>query len=765
MTTPDHEIPRSDPANDQDLASAPGRRAIWRAATLRMVLPAILTVALFAATVFVVALPAFEHHLRSTRRETARNVVQSAVSLLASYERQVARGDLTLEQAQRRARERLRQIRYGAEGKQYYWITDLQPVVVMHPYLTEIEGTDILDMPDAQGRPLIYSFLDVVDNPRQGGYVAYRWQRHDEAGPREDKISYVQLYEPWGWIVGSGVYVDDVEARIADMSDTLTVISLTILVVILGLTGFMVVSAARQETRRLDAERSRRARERDIATILDALQDAVVAVDATGTIVRLNPVAERLLDAREPGTTGRHLDTAFALTELDGRPITDLFARLFGTENAEAPLQAQLVAEPGSPRTLQISASRIDGAPGGGVIVMHDRTDEVTLRNQLFQAQKLEAVGQLAGGVAHDFNNLLTSILGNAELLADRLADDEEARSSAEEIMVASGRAADLTGQLLAFSRKGKFQVAAVDLNALAEEVARLLSRSIDKRIELQTVLSADGAVVEGDPSQLHHALLNLGLNARDAMPDGGTLTISTRNVHLDDQDRRLRGTGRPAGPYVELAVADTGWGMTEEVRSRIFEPFFTTKGPGEGTGLGLASVYGCVINHGGILDVATVAGDGSTFTILLPRTARALDQRDRPAQPAVSGEGRIMIVDDEEVVRALAERALARYGYEVISCEDGIEAIERLRKEREEIDLVILDLVMPRLSGEQTFDELRRLDPGVPILIASGFTQDAAVQGLIHRGAAGFLAKPFQLAHLARTVDQTIRQHARPEA
>jgi PAS domain S-box-containing protein len=866
----------------------------WRATALRTVVPALLTLGLFVAMVFIIALPAFEKHLISTQRETARNLVETAITLLASYDRQVGDGELTRDEAQARAMERLRTLRYGPEGRDYFWINDLQPVVLMHPYMNEIEGSDIFYIPDAEGRPLLLAFLEIVRSPEQGGFCYYQWQDREQRTEPEDKVSYVELYEPWGWIVGTGVYLDDVKTAVARMTRTLTSASLLILLAITILALFVVFTSVRREILRLSAEQAVREREQtmqavldntvqfmgllspegrvlhvnrtalsfidaeeqeiqgalfwdtpwwahstalqatlrniveacakerrrishsatnsapdgtmididfslspildeqgrvtqivaegrdvtainranqalrkseeELATILDSIQDGVVAVDAEGRILRLNPVAERLVGDAGSGCVGRLLDESLHLLDPAGRPIADLCSRCLHTEKTRQPLQARLEDAAGELSTVEITAATIpgpDGSPAGGVIVLRDRTEEILLRQQLDQAQKLEAIGQLAGGVAHDFNNLLTGILGNAQLLHERSAAGSPEGQPTREIIDAATRAADLTRQLLAFSRKGKFQNAPVDTHDLVAQVSGLLARSIDKRIQLQSDFAADRPFVEGDSTQLYNALLNLGLNARDAMPEGGTLRIGTHNVTLAASDPRLRGTDHSPGDYLALTVADTGIGMDEETRRRIFEPFFTTKPLGQGTGLGLAGVYGCVVNHDGLIEVVSTPAEGSVFTILLPVSAQPAPVVEAPRPLTADGEGRILVIEDEEAVRTFAGRALERFGYEAILCADGIEATAYYQEHADEVDLVILDLIMPRLSGEETFARLRQISEDVPILIASGFSQDQAVTDLIQQGAAGFLAKPYPLEQLSQTVGRHMR---RPE-
>jgi len=378
----------------------------------------------------------------------------------------------------------------------------------------------------------------------------------------------------------------------------------------------------------------------------------------------------------------------------------------------------------------------------------------IELESQLRHSTKMEAIGQLAGGIAHDFNNILTAIRGNAQLITMSTDEESEIAAMAEQISTASTRAADLTSQLLAFARKRKLQVSLVDMHQCVEEVLKLLRHSIDKRISLQTDLRADPPTVHGDSAQLQNALLNLALNARDAMPEGGTLRFTSRTIRMESTDASKWQSQHREGDYVEIAVSDTGLGMSPEVRERIFDPFFTTKEVGKGTGLGLAGVYGCVQSHNGLIRVESTPDEGSTFYVALPLTTEKPAQKPSPARAdLLPGTGRVMLVDDEEIVRNFAQRVLESQGYDVIPLADGAEAVDYFRQKHLTVDLVILDMVMPRMDGPTTLRKLRKIDPSVRVLLASGFSKDEVASGLLREGANGFLGKPFSVEELCQAV------------
>jgi two-component system cell cycle sensor histidine kinase/response regulator CckA len=371
---------------------------------------------------------------------------------------------------------------------------------------------------------------------------------------------------------------------------------------------------------------------------------------------------------------------------------------------------------------------------------------------QLVQAQKMEAIGTLAGGIAHDFNNLLTSIGGFTELLLREAPEGSQQYGDLHQIKVATERAAALTRQLLLFTRQEKGERRPTQLNSVVEETRDLLERSIPKEITIELHLEPELWAVEADPSQVSQVLMNLCVNARDAMPDGGTLTLETRNVTLGAEGALAILTAQ-SGRYVRLSVSDTGCGMSPEVQARLFEPFFTTKEVGRGTGLGLAVVYGIVRGHEGFITVYSEEGEGSTFRVYLPAIALAVEESEVKVSELPTGTEVILLVDDEETVRKLGQRILKHCGYTVLMAEDGFQALGVYKAHRGEIALVVLDVVMPQMGGWECLRQLRQLDPQVRVLISTGYTANSSAQEMVSEGALGVVEKPFLLQDFATAV------------
>jgi len=392
------------------------------------------------------------------------------------------------------------------------------------------------------------------------------------------------------------------------------------------------------------------------------------------------------------------------------------------------------------------------------------RATEEALRKseeELRHSQKMEAVGRLAGGVAHDFNNLLTAIIGYAELIATRTSSNSLAKQNAELIRKAGEQAAALTRQLLAFSRKQILQPKVIDLNALVVEMERLLRRVIGERFDLQSHPKAENGRVKADPSQLEQVVLNLGVNARDAMPRGGKLIIRTENVILDRAAASQISASLNAGEYVVLSVTDTGAGMDEETMSHIFEPFFTTKGPGKGTGLGLATVYGIVRQTGGGISVESELGKGSTFRIYLPVESAPVDFTRTPLAPIEKSDNfeTVLVVEDEDIVRELVCEVLEQQGYNVICARDGVEALEVAADFDGDIHLLVTDVIMPHMNGHELASKLAAARPDMKILYVSGYSDtDIGDHGVLDPRHE-LLQKPFTPQTLARKIRDVIRE------
>jgi two-component system cell cycle sensor histidine kinase/response regulator CckA len=401
------------------------------------------------------------------------------------------------------------------------------------------------------------------------------------------------------------------------------------------------------------------------------------------------------------------------------------------------------------------------GEPRFVATVSRDMSERLALEQKLRQAQKFEAVGQLAGGIAHDFNNVIGAILGWAEL-GDQQAGSGNAQLAAyfKKIHSQCDRVAALVRQLLAFSRRQILEPRNLSLNQTIQDVLNLLDKVIGKDVEIKTVLAGDLLGVRADPTQVEQVLMNLCLNSRDAMPKGGRLTIETRNVEFSDEDCRET-VGLQVGRFAELRVVDTGLGMDAAVRERIFEPFFTTKGTGKGTGLGLATVYGIVKQHGGFVLVESELGQGSTFSVFLPINVSAQKGEIRPPvieeAPCRGGAETVLIAEDHEGIREVAHATLKNKGYRVLLAHDGQEAIDVFAANQDSISLVILDVIMPRRSGPQVYEAIKALKPGVFVLFATGYSNEAAALAeIVERGAA-VLRKPYSPALLCRRVREVL--------
>ncbi len=518
-----------------------------------------------------------------------------------------------------------------------------------------------------------------------------------------------------------------------------------------------------------------REQEANLRITLDSIADAVFVLSADGTVTNLNPGACQLLGLEPSQVLGSPLGNHCKLL-FEGRESLDELLKVTLAKRERHAAGGPYAFEPqgARARTVTARATRLSleqdetrGLAEGVVLVLRDVTEEQDLQARLRQAQKMEAVGQLAGGIAHDFNNVLASILGIAELLSLRHRNQPEIVESTSIIVDAASRAAGLVRQLLTFSRKNPPQVIPLSIHETVMSTVQLLRRSLDPRILVETQLASRLTAVRGDPSQLQSALLNLAVNARDAMPQGGTLRFLTREVLLDEFEHRRYPECSGPGAYIEVVVEDTGEGIAPETLTRVFEPFFTTKEPGKGTGLGLASVYGTARTHGGFVTADSALGEGSRFSIYLPaldapsvapsaaRAIKLVEPRERSASvdPQL-----VLIVDDDPLVLRLVEESMRHLGYPTLAFSDGNLAITACREGADRFSLVILDMVMPAPGGDEVFRAIHRLAPDLPVVLLSGYARSELVSDLLREGARGYLAKPFHVSELA----ELVHEHAR---
>ncbi len=516
-----------------------------------------------------------------------------------------------------------------------------------------------------------------------------------------------------------------------------------------------VIVMGQDITEQVRAERTLHRNQQWYRQIVEALQEGIWLIDAHARTWYVNERMAELL--------------GYCRQEMVGRPLYDFLdekAQIVARRNVERRFEGvttrtdfRFRRKDGSALWAIVSVKPLYNEAGrfiGALKVIVDVTQRRQLEQQLQQAQKMEAIGRLAGGVAHDFNNIITVITGYSDLLLRSLEETSPLRRIVEEMKRAGERAALLTSQLLTFSRKQAIEPRLLDVNAVIADAERMLRRLIGEDIQLLTRLNPETGAVRADPGQLQQVLINLVVNARDAMPQGGTLTIETDPIELDAASAHRYLTLRP-GPYVKITVSDTGCGMDADTMAHIFEPFFTTKGPEKGTGLGLATVYGIVTHSGGHISVTSEVGRGTTFTIYLPRVVPE-PQREAPSSgSALGGTETVLVAEDEPTVRHLIGEILRHKGYTVLEASNGIEALEMARRYSGPIHLLLTDVVMPQMNGNDLARWLQSERPKTKVLLMSGYSSHATVGDNLVRSSLPFLSKPFHPQELVARVRQIL--------
>ena len=485
------------------------------------------------------------------------------------------------------------------------------------------------------------------------------------------------------------------------------------------------------------------------ALVCRSMEEALMICTCEGVVIDMNPAAEKTFGWTREELVGKTAETINPPEEAK-KIIADInrTLRQKGVWRGEIPL----VTKSGERRTLSTVISCLRDKSGkwiGNIGINRDITERKRLEEQLRHAQKMEALGTLAGGIAHDFNNILAGIMGYAAITRRRFPEEFQVTEDMEAIERLSWRGADLTKALLAFARKGKCRPKVLKISSIINDVLKVIEETAGKGIYIKKDLSRAVSNVFGDEGQLHQVVMNLCINACEAMHGGGTLTVETGVAGIDDRFLALYPRLKK-GNYVSVRFSDTGVGMDEETREHIFEPFFTTKAEKSGTGLGLSMVIGIVEGHGGWIEVESEPGKGSVFTVYLPGTEEAIEETQAKAAGAMRGGETILLVDDEADFRYGTGRWLEELGYKVIEAASGDEALEVLGGKRDEIDLVLLDMIMKGISGVETFQRMREIVPGLPIIICSGYSVDAATRQLLKKGACDFLQKPFDSNGLA---------------
>ncbi len=511
---------------------------------------------------------------------------------------------------------------------------------------------------------------------------------------------------------------------------------------------------ARDVTDRVMAGRSIKEREQRIQAILEASPNPLVVYDPDGNLIYLNPAFTSIFGWTQEELQGKKVP--FVPEDQIDRTAQRI-KELYSTGESGT-LETRRLTKDGRALDVLVSAAMIrgpKGRPAGTVVSLTDLTEKKRMEAGLLQVQKMEAIAVLAGGIAHDFNNLLMGIQGSISLMLSDLAPDHPYYRRLLDIEQYAHQGAMLTRQLLGFARGGKYEVRVLELNPIIQEHNEVFGRT-RKDIRIVEDYEPELWAVAADESQMRQILMNLYINAADVMPEGGDITVRTRNLSLDHGPHAL-----DPGRYVRLSVTDTGPGMDKETQERIFEPFFTTKEKGRGTGLGLASVYGIVKNHGGFIEVASRPGKGTTFHVYLPAATgngTGPHQIKEASEAPLTGEGTVLLVDDEEMVLEVGRKMLEQIGYRVYYARNADEALALFQEHMSEIDLVILDMIMPDVGGGRVFDQLKALDPTVKVLLSSGYSRHGQAQAILDRGCEGFIQKPFTLRELNERITKILK-------
>ncbi|HOP47878.1 MAG TPA: cache domain-containing protein [Desulfobacteraceae bacterium] len=706
-------------------------------------------------------------------------------------------------------RDSITSLKFGESG--YVFVLDSSGNIVIHPNL---KGNQY-HVKDARGRPFMQEICK-----KKTGKIVYSWKNPEEIAFR-DKLVVFDYIPEYDWIVASSGYLEEFYGPLNSIRNVIIGVSLAIVILFL-LISFWIGSSVTKPLQELmnrfasgaDGDLSIRMEEkykneigqlsRNFNTFMERLE--VYSRDLEAEISERIQVEDALKVSEEKyrrlyeeSKRGEEVyrslidSSADAIViynlEKEVRYVSPSFSVIFGWKESEVkgkripfipksikdrcvvkieeviqngvPLhgfETKRLTKEGKILNVSISASRFNdhkGNPSGLLVTLRDITETRRLQSQLLQAQKIKSLGILAGGIAHDFNNLLMAIQGNASLIHMNMDEHNPHFEKVQNILELIKNATDLTRQLLAFARGGKYEVEPTNLNKIIKKSVEMFGRT-KKEIKINEKYHEYLWTAEVDRGQIEQVLLNLFVNAANAMPNGGKLSVLTQNVVL--KPKFVRPHLVEPGKYVQISVEDTGTGMDEETRQKVFEPFFTTKRMGRGTGLGLASAYGIMKHHNGIINVYSEKGKGTKFDLYLPASEKAVKKDESTEVGILKGSGKILLVDDEEFIRDITSDMLSVIGYDVISVDSGKKAVEIYMKEKESIDMIILDMIMPDMGGGETFDALKKINPDAKVLLASGYSIDGKAGDILKRGCNGFIQKPFDLIQLSQKSSEVLK-------
>ncbi len=855
-----------------------------------VVLPVGLTVALFIGAVFFLALPSFETSLMSAKRQTINELTSLTWEILNGFEKKVQTGEMSRSQAQQLAKEYIRDLRYGPERKDYFWINDMHPTMVMHPYRPELNGSDLTNYTDSEGKHLFVEFLKTVKADGQG-YVQYMWQWKDDPDRIVPKLSYVREFKPWGWIIGTGIYLEDVQTKIHQLSQNLQYLFSVILFFIILLSLYTIWQARQNEKKKTIAEIALKISEERYRTILKIFEDGYFEVDLAGNMVFCNDSMSKLTgfpkeelmgmnnrnymddetafkvyktfnEVYRTGKPNKGIDWKLSRPDCTNKWIETSVTLLYDSNNQPAGFRGvvrDISERKTAEESLRKSKNRyqaiVEDMPSmicrlrpdftltfanhnycisflttpdkligrnlenfipkeewpkvknhyhslsiqkpmktyiqetilqTGEIRWREWTDRAlfndrgelmeyqtlgrditdqkvaaqekeALEKQLRHSQKMESIGTLTGGIAHDFNNILSIILGNTEIALDDVPEWNPARKNLTEIRNATLRAKDVIQKLLSFSRKAEHQLKPLKLDMIIDDTLKLLRASIPPNITIRKTVHDPIGIIMANPNQIHQIILNLCTNAFHAMENRkGMLDIELSNTFIDKPDSN-NNPGLSAGNYVLLEVRDNGEGIDEGVIEKIFDPYFTTKEIGKGSGMGLSVVHGIVHNHRGNIKVISRINEGASFRILFPVVDVEYQEEKKSSYEIPKGNSTILFVDDEELITQITQKQLERLGYRVQAETDPLRALDKFMAEPDLFDLVITDMTMPQLTGEDMIREIVKIKPLMPVIICTGYNDKITEAVSKKIGANGLLMKPFGINELATMIQNVM--------
>jgi len=778
---------------------------------VKMNIIGIFIVFMFSLILFAIILPQLEKDKLAERNGKLQAVVNSLVSLMDHYERSLRMNawkqdpsmPSTIDEAKVRILKDVRRMRY--DRSEYFFILDGSGNMVMHPLKKELEGKNLLSLEDPSGgRP----FRDMVLESQRDGetFVSYLWQSKYSETVLEHQTTYAKYYWPWDWTICTAVYTQDIVDAVWDiriisiLSIIVTALIAMVMMIFLihinlskpikkllsGINeirignmdyqinvssmdeiGFISEQFNQMVSNLKKSSESIAQSENKYRNLTNLLPDIVYEMDPDRKITYLNKTGKTLLGYSDYDITNglfmEKLISDEALQKLDIMFLGNSEngnKEMFGTHRVFLKNGGHIIGENNA--SVVLIDEEVKGIRG----VIRDVTEKVKLQENLAQTQKMETIGTLAGGLAHDFNNALSGIMGSISLLKHMMKKEKNIDSvklvEYINLMEESGiRATDVVQQLLSLSRKQEFSFAPVELNTTLEHVIKICSNSFDKSVDINPVYIDERAMTLADPTHMEQVLLNICINANHAMTImrekeegiGGVLSVSIEKIVAGKHFCQMHPEAEEKD-YWEITVSDTGVGMVPETVAKMFDPFFTMKEKGKGTGLGLVMVYNIIKQHHGFVDVYSEFGIGTSFHIFMPVLhGKDYDENGFVQESIPRGDGLILVVDDEFILLQIARSILEECGYTVITASDGIEGVEVFKERCSEIKAVVLDLVMPKKSGEKVYSEIKKIDENVKVLLTSGFKQDQRVNIALKMGIDGFLQKPFTLMGLAKAL------------